>query len=115
MTTLVRAPLSTLLDRWRPDHLPRSPARLVVPAAARAITIGGIARRTTGPLLVVVPSERDAEALAADLRLFVDDVLLFPSWETLPVRTCVAQHGDDGPPGRGPPPEWPRHPTACWW
>ena len=84
MTTLVRAPLSALLDRWRPDHLPRSPARLVVPAAARAITIGGIARRTAGPLLVVVPSERDAEALAADLRLFVDDVLLFPSWETLP-------------------------------
>ena len=84
MTTLVRAPLSVLLDRWRPGHLPRPPGRVVVPVAARAIVVGGFARRSEGPLLVVVPSEREAEALAADLRLFVDDVLLFPSWETLP-------------------------------
>ena len=56
----------------------------MVPAAARAITIGGWARRAEGPLLVVVPYEREAESLAADLRLFLDDVLLAPSWETLP-------------------------------
>ena len=56
----------------------------MVPVAARAITIGGLSRRAEGPLLVVVPLEREAEALAADLRLFMDDVLLFPSWETLP-------------------------------
>ena len=37
-----------------------------------------------GPLVVVVPSEREAESLASDLRLFVDDAILFPSWETLP-------------------------------
>ena len=32
----------------------------------------------------MVPSEREAESLTADLRLFTDDVLLLPSWETLP-------------------------------
>ena len=37
-----------------------------------------------GPLLAVVPSEREAESLSSDLRLFVDDVLFLPSWETLP-------------------------------
>ena len=56
----------------------------MVPAAARAVTVAGLSRRVEGPLLAVVPSEREAESLAADLRLFVDDVLLFPSWETLP-------------------------------
>jgi transcription-repair coupling factor (superfamily II helicase) len=35
-------------------------------------------------LLVVVPGERDAEELADDLALFLDDVTLAPAWETLP-------------------------------
>lgn len=35
-------------------------------------------------MIVVLPFERAAESLTADLRLFLDDVLLFPSWETLP-------------------------------
>lgn len=34
--------------------------------------------------MVVVPSEREAESLASDLRLFLYEVLLLPSWETLP-------------------------------
>ena len=33
---------------------------------------------------MVVPSDPEAETLSSDLRLFVEDVLLFPSWETLP-------------------------------
>ena len=80
----VHSPLASLLDRWRPGHLPLPPARLVVPPAARALTVGGFSRRAKGPLVVVVPSEREAESLSSDLRLFVDDVLFFPSWETLP-------------------------------
>ena len=55
-----------------------------MPPAARALTVGGYSRRLKGPLVVVVPSEREAESLSSDLRLFVDDVLFFPSWETLP-------------------------------
>jgi transcription-repair coupling factor (superfamily II helicase) len=35
-------------------------------------------------LLVVVPGERDAEELADDLALFLEDVTLAPAWETLP-------------------------------
>ena len=55
-----------------------------MPAGARALTVGGLARRTEGRLVVVTPSDREAESLTSDLRLFLDDVLLFPSWETLP-------------------------------
>ena len=35
-------------------------------------------------LLVVVPGERDAEELADDIALFLEDVTLAPAWETLP-------------------------------
>ncbi|MDE0138184.1 MAG: transcription-repair coupling factor [bacterium] len=80
----MRAPLSPLLDRWRHDRLPRPPDRLVVPVAARAITVAGLAGSARGPVVVVVPSDPEAETLASDLRLFTDDVALFPSWETLP-------------------------------
>ena len=55
-----------------------------MPVAARALLVGGLARRSEGPLLAVVPSEREAESLASDLRLFVEDVMLLPAWETLP-------------------------------
>ena len=78
------APLATLLDRWRPDHLPTAPGRIVVPAPARAITAGGLARRSEGPLLVVVPTEKDAEEVSDDLALFTEDVSFLPAWETLP-------------------------------
>ena len=80
----MRAPLASLLDRWRPRHLPLPPAKLVVPPAARALVVGGLSRRVKGPLVAVVPTEREAESLSSDLRLFVDDVLVLPSWETLP-------------------------------
>lgn len=35
-------------------------------------------------MLVVVPGEGDAEELADDLRLFIDEVVLAPAWEILP-------------------------------
>ncbi len=78
------APLASLLERWRAQHFPPLPGRWVVSAGARAFAVAGIARTLDEPLLVVVPSERDAEELADDLGLFVDDVVLMPAWEILP-------------------------------
>ena len=78
------APLAELLDRWQRDQLPHSPGRIVVPPPARALTLAGMAVRNDGPLLVIVPGERDAEELVDDLRLFHDDIVFLPAWETLP-------------------------------
>jgi transcription-repair coupling factor (superfamily II helicase) len=44
----------------------------------------GLANRAAGPILVVVPGERDAEELVDDLALFTDLAVLLPAWETLP-------------------------------
>ena len=46
--------------------------------------MGGLYESTGETLLVVLPGETEAEELVDDLRLFVDDVLLAPAWETLP-------------------------------
>lgn len=46
--------------------------------------MAGLAGRSKRPLLVVGPSERDAEDLAEDIALFTENVLLMPAWETLP-------------------------------
>jgi len=67
--------------------LGRSSTVLVVPEAARAVTIAGLleaSRRT--PVIVAVPQASDAERLAGDLTSFLpaDAVELFPAWETLP-------------------------------
>ena len=79
------APLASLLDRWRPGLFPAQPGRATVPASARAFATAGLASARNGaPLLAVVPTEREAEELAADLRLFLEDPLLLPAWETLP-------------------------------
>jgi len=51
----------------------------VVPAGLRAFFLAGL----EGPVLAVVPGEREAEELAADLSLFVEYRHL-PAWETLP-------------------------------
>jgi transcription-repair coupling factor (superfamily II helicase) len=58
--------------------------RWVVPPGARAFAVAGLAARAERPILVVTASERDAEDLADDIALFVDDVTLMPAWETLP-------------------------------
>jgi len=78
------APLAALVGRWR-DHppIPES-GRFVVPAAARAFFLAGLAGTASGPVLAVVAGERDAEDLADDLELFTDDSHFLPAWETLP-------------------------------
>lgn len=64
--------------RERPDEL-----TLVGPASARLFVASALARQ--GPLLVVTPTGRQAEDLAAELRgVFGDAVAMFPAWETLP-------------------------------
>ena len=76
------APLEILVDRWRAHHFPTG--RWAVPGAARAFALAGLVRHGSGPLLVVVSSERDAEDLVDDLSLFTSSALLLPAWETLP-------------------------------
>jgi transcription-repair coupling factor (superfamily II helicase) len=78
------APLAPLLDRWRPEHLPLTPGRLVVPAPLRAFFTAGWAASAPGPVLAILPGERDAEDLAEDMALFSERVTLLPAWETLP-------------------------------
>jgi len=79
-------PLGGLLDRGR-EQLSDSlaPGTITVPPALRAYTLALVAERAA-PLLVVVPTERDAEAACDDLAAFlgVDAVAHFPAWETLP-------------------------------
>ncbi len=70
-----------------------------------------MAARAKGPLLAIVPGERDAEELAEDLALFHSAVVLMPAWETLPfehvspnagtmARRAEARHMlSAGPPG----------------
>lgn len=58
--------------------------RLVVPKAARAVTLAGLATLSDRSMLAVVPSERHAAELAEDLALFWPDVHHLPAWETLP-------------------------------
>ncbi len=72
-------PLALLLERWR--HHPTVPGRLVVPPGLRAWFAAALGAR--GPVLAVVPGERDAEELAEDASLFVETHHL-PAWETLP-------------------------------
>ncbi len=80
------APLSQLVDRWTPPLLSELTAddRVVIPPPARAFFLAGLAARADGPILAVVPGERDAEELADDLELFTDRVAFLPAWETLP-------------------------------
>jgi len=72
-------PLALLLERWR--HHPTVPGRLVVPPGLRAWFVAALAAR--GPVLAVVPGERDAEELADDAALF-GEAWHLPAWETLP-------------------------------
>ncbi len=97
------APLAPLLSAWRSASLPDLSGSWAVSAGGRAFAIAGLADQLGELLLVVVPGERDAEELADDLALFLDDVTLAPAWETLPfehvspniatmARRAVARH-----------------------
>jgi transcription-repair coupling factor (superfamily II helicase) len=59
---------------------------LVVPEAARAFVVAGLAVESRGPLLVGTPTSAEAERLVHDLGVFLgpEEVELFPAWETLP-------------------------------
>ena len=61
------------------------PGEIVAGSSLHAYVLGLIAGHAA-PLLVVVPSEKDAEAVVDDLGAFlgVDAVAHFPAWETLP-------------------------------
>ena len=65
----------------------RNAATLVVPDAARAFTIAGLAHATARhPIVVALPTSTDGERLAHDIRAYLGDdaVDVFPAWETLP-------------------------------
>jgi transcription-repair coupling factor (superfamily II helicase) len=79
-------PLAALLDLGRePLADALLPGELRVGPPLRAYTLALLAE-SAAPLLVVVPTERDAEALCDDLAAFAGEgaVAHFPPWETLP-------------------------------
>lgn len=78
------APLSPLLAGWRSASLPDLASVWSVAPSGRAFAIAGLFESLEETLLVVMPGEGDAEELVDDLRLFTDDVLFAPAWETLP-------------------------------
>ncbi len=78
------AVLEPLAAQWSTIDLPHPPGRMVVPPAARAFFVIGLAQRAPGVLLVVTSAERDASELVDDISLFTERVTLLPAWETLP-------------------------------
>ena len=67
--------------------LGRSSTVLVVPEAARAVSVAGLVELSRrSPMVVAVPTVADAERLTADLGAFLPtgSIELFPAWETLP-------------------------------
>ncbi|MFQ5556258.1 MAG: DEAD/DEAH box helicase, partial [Acidimicrobiales bacterium] len=69
------------------EAIGRRDAMIAVPEPARALAVGAVAEVTSRrPLLVVTPTQAEAERLTADLSTLVgsDEVELFPAWETLP-------------------------------
>lgn len=77
-------PLSPLLSVWRSAALPEFGDTWAVPSSARAFALAGLFDSVGGNMLVVAPGENEAEELVDDLKLFVEDVVLAPAWETLP-------------------------------
>ncbi len=91
MTTLathaaVRGPLGALLDPGRERLAEELDAREIVCAPALHAYACALLAERAAPLLVVVATEKDADALCDGLAGFVgeDGVAHFPPWETLP-------------------------------
>ena len=78
------APLAPLLASWRSAPLPDLSSVWSVAPGGRAFALAGLFENLDSTLLVVVPGEVDAEELVDDLRLFTDEVVFAPAWETLP-------------------------------
>lgn len=78
------ASLRPLLAAWRSAPLPDLDATWAVPGQGRAFAVAGLFESIGRPLLVVAPTESDAEELVDDLRLFTSQAILAPAWETLP-------------------------------
>ena len=87
------APLAALVDRWRAQHFPPLPGRWVVSTGARAFAVAGLARKLGGPLLVVVPGERDAEELADEEELGVGERDAFRASAGALVMALLGQDG----------------------
>ena len=51
-----------------------------------AFVASQIARKTTGSVLIIVPTEQEAESLVTDLTLFGERPILVPWWGSLPYR-----------------------------
>jgi transcription-repair coupling factor (superfamily II helicase) len=78
------APLHPLLAGWRSVRLPDLGSTWTVAVGGRAFALAGLFHDVGETMLVVMPGESEAEELVDDLRLFIDDVVLAPAWETLP-------------------------------
>ena len=62
-----------------------APSRLAVSDSARALAIAAVAEVSgRRPVLVACPTGTMAARLGDDLGAFIDDVVVFPAWETLP-------------------------------
>jgi transcription-repair coupling factor (superfamily II helicase) len=83
-TYRMTTPLRPLLDVWRPAPLPDLKSTWAVAPGGRAFALAGLFESIDETLLVVIPGESAAEELVDDLRLFTDEVVLAPAWETLP-------------------------------
>ncbi len=85
MSAVSSGPLAALLgaapDSLREDLAAPGAVRVAPPMRPYALALIAEAR---SPLLVVTPTERAAEALAADLDAFLGRTVVFPPWETLP-------------------------------
>ncbi|MFZ0492982.1 MAG: CarD family transcriptional regulator, partial [Acidimicrobiia bacterium] len=78
------APLSPLLEAWRRSPPPSASTTVALSPAGRAFLLAGLALVSDGPVLALVPGEREAEELLDDVSLFIESALLLPAWETLP-------------------------------
>jgi transcription-repair coupling factor (superfamily II helicase) len=77
-------PWRDLLDRLRAGPYP---VTVVGPRGSFfAFVASRIAQKTTGPVLIIVPTEQEAESLLADLRLFGIDAFTLPWWGSMPYR-----------------------------
>ena len=83
------APLAALLERWERDPVFRDVLHaggegIALPDAARPYFCAGLAHALERCLLVVVPTEAEAEALRAAVDEFLQPTALLSAWDVLP-------------------------------